>query len=207
MASKREEKYFDTMKEAAGYATEAAKYLCETLNNFDQKKLPEVRVKMHEIEHKGDTARHAMIKMLSKEFITPIEREDIMQISSAIDDVIDKIEDIIIRIDMYNISEMRPIALEMTETILNCTEALEGAFTEFQNYKKSKTLHSKLIDINNIEEKSDKLYEKSISELFRSSETALNIFAWEQIFFYMEAVCDACEDVSDIIENVVMKNS
>ena len=103
--------------ELVGYSCKAAELLKEILNDFDSEMLPQKMKEMHEIEHSGDEARHRMIRRLAKEFITPIEREDIMVMADSIDTVTDTIEDVLMRMYMYNISQVTEHALKMTDVI------------------------------------------------------------------------------------------
>ena len=126
MARKNENNYFNMFIQSAGYARKAAKLLEETYKNFHPENLPQLLEDAHAIEHEGDTLRHDLMNRLMKEFITPIEREDIIQLSEAIDEVTDDIEDVVMRTYMYNISTIRPEAVEITEIIVSCCDALEN---------------------------------------------------------------------------------
>jgi uncharacterized protein Yka (UPF0111/DUF47 family) len=149
-----------------------------------------------------------MVKKLAKEFITPIEREDIMEMSSHIDTVTDKIEDVLLRLYMFNIRTIRTDALIAADIIVKCTSAMRDAQTEFSNFKKSKTIRDKVIEMNRLEDEGDRLYTISVRNVFTDKTlTPVAAFAWENLFHYMEDVCDACEDVADVIEGVIMKNT
>lgn len=204
---RKDNKYFDSFVEMASYSIEAANYLKSVLQDFDPDKLEEQTKKMHDIEHSGDVARHKMVKMLAKEFITPIEREDIMELSDHIDDVTDRIEDVLLRLYMYNIREISEDAITMSDIIVRCTEAVSEALKEFHNFKKSKTINEKLIEINHLEEEADNVYTRAVRKVYSGNSDPFLASGWSHTLHYMENVCDACEDVSDVIENVIMKNS
>jgi predicted phosphate transport protein (TIGR00153 family) len=207
MSKKRDAKYFEAFSDAAGYALDAAHYLCDTLQNFDPSEIEDKLVEIHKIEHDGDIARHTMIKLLSREFIAPIEREDIMELSSELDNVIDKTEDVVIRLHIFNIEKIRPEAIEFADVIVKCITAVKDAIDEFQNFKKSKILLEKIIQINHYEDEADALYHRAVRNLFVNEKNPISVAAWNQTYAYMENVCDACENVADIIENIVMKNT
>jgi len=118
MARKNDVNYFNTFVELAEYSCRAAELLNKILNNFKEDELQEKMKEMHEIEHAGDEARHIMIRKLAKEFITPIEREDIMAMADSIDNVTDTIEDVLLRMYMFNITSVRDYALKMTEVVV-----------------------------------------------------------------------------------------
>jgi len=208
MSNKKQERYYDIFVEMSAFSNCAALYLREILSDFDPDKLSENMEKMHTIEHDGDMSRHTMTKMLAKEFITPIEREDIMAMSDTIDTVTDKIEDVLQKMYMYNVKTVREDALIIVDTIIKSTETLKEALEEFRNFKKSKTIEEKIIEINRLEEVGDQMYIEATRKVFTdASLTPLEAFAWSHIYHYMEDVLDACEDAADVIEGVMMKNT
>jgi predicted phosphate transport protein (TIGR00153 family) len=208
MANKKQERYYDIFIEMSAFCCDAAKFLREILVNYDPKQLEAYMEKMHSIEHDGDVSRHAMTKLLAKEFITPIEREDIMAMSEAIDTVTDKVEDALQKMYMYNIQTVRKDAIMVADTLIECTEAMKDALEEFRNFKKSKTINDKIIEINRLEEVGDKMYIEATRNVFTdTSLPPIEAFAWAHIFHYMEDVLDACEDAADVIEGVIMKNT
>lgn len=208
MANKKQDRYYDLFIEMCAFSCDAALYLREILGDFNPDELEANMEKMHSIEHDGDVSRHSMTKLLSKEFITPIEREDIMAMSESIDTVTDKIEDVLQKMYMYNVKSVRKDAILIADLIITCTEALKDALDEFRNFKKSKIINDKVIEINRLEEVGDKMYIDAVRSTFTDTNiTPVEAFAWSHIFHYMEDVLDACEDTADVIEGVIMKNT
>jgi len=208
MSNKKQDRYYDIFVEMCKFSNDAAVFLREILSDFDPEKLKENMEKMHKIEHDGDMSRHNMTKMLSKEFITPIEREDIMAMSDTIDTVTDKVEDVLQKMYMYNVKTVREDALVIADTIIKSTEHLGEALEEFRNFKKSKTIEEKIIEVNRLEEVGDSMYIEATRRVFTDPDmTPLEAFAWSHIYHYMEDVLDACEDAADVIEGVIMKNT
>lgn len=207
MGSKKNENYFDTFVEMAEYSCRSANLLNEIMNNYNPDELRDKMKEMHEIEHAGDNARHVMIKKLAKEFITPIEREDIMAMTDAIDNVTDAIEDVLMRMYMYNIANVHEYAFKMTAIIVRCCNALKLALDEFHNFRKSQSLHQLIVEINQLEEEGDVLYTEAIRHLCVNCKDAMEVSAWDKTFHYLEKCCDACEEVSNVIENIIMKNT
>lgn len=145
--------------------------------------------------------------MLVKAFITPIEREDIAALSHDVDEVTDKIEDVLIRVYINNVQQIRPEALKLLDTVIECCDALRELMEAFPNFRKSKKLGEKIIAINTLEEKADKLYISSMRKLHMEEKDPLQIIAWREIYDYMEKCADACEHAADVVGSVVMKNS
>lgn len=207
MARRKGENYYDMFIGLVDYSYKAANLLNDTLSDFHAEKLQEKMLEMHAIEHGGDAARHLMIKKLAREFITPIEREDIMAMGDSIDCVTDAIEDVLMRMYMCNITSVRDDALKMTRVIVKCCNALKMALTEFYNFRKSQTLHELIVEINHLEEDGDRLYTEAIRNLYVNCKDSLEVAGWDQTFHYLEKCCDACEDVADVIQSVMLKNS
>lgn len=207
MAIKKDDNYFCTFVDLVKYSCDAAALLTEIVNNYDADELKDKMKQMHDIEHAGDVERHIMIKKLAKEFITPIEREDIVALADSIDNVTDTIEDVLMRMYMFNITSMREDAIKLAAIIEKCCEALKKALEEFYNFRKSQTLHGLIIEINRLEEEGDELFKEATRNLYVEVKDPIEVLGWDQTLHYMEKCCDACEDVSDVIESVMMKNS
>lgn len=207
MGYRKDNNYFEMLAELVNYSCNAATLLNDTLTNFNSLELPKKIDMMHEIEHTADLKKHDMMNKLAKEFITPIERGDIIELAHQIDNVTDAIEDILVRIYIFNITTVRPEALEFCNLIIKCCDELKKLIKEFQNFKKSSTIHSSIISINDLEEVGDKLYTSSLRTLFTSNLSATEIMTWKDIIEYFEKCCDDCEDAANVVESVVMKNS
>ena len=154
MSKKKDNNYFSKFVALVQYSCDAAILLNQIINNFNPEEMEAKMDEMHEIEHAGDKGRHAMMKRLAREFITPIEREDIVALADAIDNVTDTIEDVLLRIYMFNFQTMLEDALKMTIIIVECCEALK-AMVEFANFRKSQSLHKLIVEINRLEEEGD----------------------------------------------------
>ncbi len=205
--AKKHSEYFDIFVNMVGYCCRAADCLRDELNDFDPETLIERRLAMHTIEHEADEEKHRMMRKLAKEFVTPIEREDIIQLANEIDEVTDKIEDVLIRIYIYNLQEIRPEALQFAEVISNCTKALQTAMRELPNFHRSATLQDEIINVNTLEEQGDALYIDAMRALFTEQLDPVHVMAWSDLFDRLEECCDACEHVANVMESVVMNNS
>ena len=199
--------YFDNFKACAEYSLKAARLLDEIMENYSRSTIKSYVDKMHEIEHSGDKKKHEMLDHLAKEFLPPIEREDIVSLSQNIDNMTDKIEDVMLRVYMNNVQDIESNALKMTDVVIECCDAVRDLLVEFKNFKRSKTLKQLIIRINDLEEESDKLFMQSIRGLYTESEDPIRIIAWRDIYIYLERCADACEHVADVVESVIMKNS
>ena len=207
MAVKKSNDYFEMLVELIGYSCEAASLLDKTISNFRMSQIDSNVKEMHEIEHSADIKKHEMLNKLSKEFITPIERGDIIELASEIDNVTDAIEDVLVRVYMFNISVMREEALEFSNLIVRICNETSALIKEFRNFKKSSEISKIIININDLEEEGDRIYTKSIKGFYTSIMDPIRFITWKETFEYFEKCCDACEHVADGIESVMMKNS
>lgn len=205
--SKKDNNYFKMFMDIAADAITAATQLKETINNYNPEKIHEQMVAMHEVEHAADIKKHQMMEKLIAEFITPIEREDIITLSWALDDVLDYMEEIYQILFMHNVKSMREEALVFGELIYQSTVALKTCFNEFEHFKRSKILPKRLIEVNAIEEKADKLYIDAVRRLHLDESDPSKVHTWSVLFLQLERTIDRIEQVADTIELVIMKNS
>ena len=164
-------------------------------------------VEMHEIEHSADKKKHEMNKALAKAFVTPIDREDLDMLSNNLDQVTDKIEEILQKFYIYNIKAVEPAAVEFAKMIVKSCEFLCETMNEFENFKRPKKIQSLIIALNDVEEECDKLYLASMHELTRSSDDVLKTVSLCKIYDCFESCADACEHVSECVGTVIMKNT
>ncbi len=207
MSKKNEDFFFSNFIESAAVACEAAELLKKDLSAFSVGALPEMLIQMHDIENRGDVTKHKMIHELVRAFITPIEREDIMKLSQKLDDVIDSIEDILIRIYMNNVTEIREDSIAFASLLIRVCSATKQTLEEFRYFKKSKKLKDLIIEINHIEEEGDAMYISSMRKLHSTTKDPLTVIAWRDIYEFFEGCCDACEDVADIVESIAIGNT
>ncbi|MBP1753792.1 MAG: hypothetical protein H6Q59_190 [Firmicutes bacterium] len=207
MARKSDYNYFDAFASLSKFSYDLAISLNNTLTNFDPNYVTGKVTEAHAIEHNADIAKHDIMNRLVKEFLPPIEREDITSLTQEIDDVTDSVEDVLIYIDMFNIQTIRPEILRFTKLIVDCCKAMDEVLEEFKSFKSSKKLHDKIIEINRLEEDGDALYVDSMRNLYHTSKDPIELMCWTEILHRLEKCCDNCEDVANVIESIVMKNS
>ena len=145
MSKKQDAFYYDNFSACASYACDAAHYLEDALKNFEPDRLHSMLDELHKVEHAADTKKHELSNVLARAFITPIEREDIILLSQSIDEVVDKIEDVLLRMYCNNIQSIRPDALEMGAVLINCCEEMRMLINEFADFRHSKKLRDHII--------------------------------------------------------------
>ena len=208
MKKQRSNEYFEGFVSGMESACKAAEYLENLVEHFDSEKLAEQIDEIHAIEHAADINKHKLMQKLAKEFITPIEREDIILLLQQIDNVTDFIEDVVRKMFMYNTKAMRTEALEFAAIIKQCCYESRDALKELPGFQKnSERLEQAIVKVNDYEEQGDRLYCAAMRRLYCENAESLERITWTKLFDWMEACCDACEDVMESVELVVMKNS
>jgi len=206
MAKKNSNYYFDMFEKGVSYACDAAERLSSAFADYDPAQLKQRIDEMHAIEHAADTTKHEMMEQLHREFLPPLEREDIMELAHTIDDVTDAIEDVLLRMYMFNILSLREEAAAFAAVITKCCDALRKMVAELSNFRKSAVLRERVVEINHLEEEGDRLYTQAMRRLYTQEKDPVAVIAWTAMFDRLEKCCDCCEHVADVVEMVVMKN-
>ena len=163
--------------------------------------------KMHEIEHTADIKKHEMNDALAKAFVTPVDREDLDMLSQNLDQVTDKLEEILQKFYVYDIQSVNSSVIEFAKIIVTSCGLLCDLMAEFENFKRSKKIRELIIELNDVEEECDKLYLSSMRALTKSSDDVLTTISWRDIYECFESCADACEHASECVGSVTMKNT
>ena len=199
--------YFENFISAAECCCAAAEYLEKCLKNYSGADLGEMLGKMHELENRADAKKHEMTEELARAFVTPLDREDLAEISCKIDDVTDMIEEVLQHFYMNRITEVYPEAIEFAGKIVDCCALMKQLLNELSNFKKPQKLKEMVVELSHREEDCDRLYLRAIYELPDRTSDPLKIIGWREIYGQLEACADACEHVGDSVEIIVMKNT
>lgn len=159
-----------------------------------------------DMESKGDQITHEIFRELDKVFITPIDREDIMELASNLDDVIDGIEATAARFDYLNIQTIDKYMQEFTEVIVKACEHLLEAF-KLLSKKKYNSIKLHTVEVNSLENEGDRLMREGIREIFTNRRDPYDDFNLKELYERLEETTDVCEDVANILESVVLRYS
>ncbi len=207
MSKKTDSFYFENFKEIAKICVQASEYLVNCLKNYDINKIQEWLAEMHEFEHLADDKKHEMSKVLSKAFITPIEREDLAEMSSKLDEIVDTIEEVL---QCFYVDEPKNVtneAILFAEKINVIVVAVCEMLDEFENFKKSNKLDEAVVKISTLEEDCDRLYLDAYRNIKKQTSDLSEVIAWRKIYDYFENCADACEHVADTIDLILLKNT
>ncbi|MBI5167284.1 MAG: DUF47 domain-containing protein [candidate division NC10 bacterium] len=196
----REEKFFDMFEEAARNILIGAQALCDMIEDLVDAEAKAQGIK--EIEATGDRITHEIIKKLHRTFVTPIDREDIYKLTSALDDVLDLTEAAAARMALFKIKESTKEAKELCHIILKSAEEIVKAIT---NLRKLANVYDHCVEINRLENVADTVCRDAIARLFDEGFPPLEVIKWKEIYETLETATDRCEDVANIVEGVVLK--
>lgn len=199
----KEEQYFTLFIQMTVYISDASRELKEMLGDKNHEYHEYVR-RIKGLEHACDELTHSISTKLNKSFITPFDREDIYLMSSALDDIVDLINDAARAIVDFDIKEIKDPAKDFADVIVRMGEQLREIVSTLQ---KPKNITQRLVEIHRLENEGDDIYHAAIAELFREERDPLNVLKWKEVYEKLEAAVDRCENVANIIESVVIKHT
>lgn len=198
--------YFEYFVTVVDLAVKQAELLGGIIENYDAVRLDEYMNEMHSLEHRADQYKYEMIEELVKDFLPPIDREDIMLLADLYDSVCDSIDDVILRLYMYNISSIRNDVQIIVKKIGDICRELGNLTAELKGFKSTDKLIKMVVMVNSIEDEGDRLYMEATYSLYKEKSDSKNIVAWTNIYSCLEECFDSCEKVADEIKTVIIKN-
>ncbi len=200
-----EETFLPQFARAADILYEAAKALDELACDYTDVEVKVARIK--HLEHEGDQVAHQTFNLLSRTWITPIDREDIHALVGALDDVLDSIDAVAARMALYKIPASTPELREATRLIVKAGEAVRRAMSQIGDLKNSRAILEDCVEINRLENEADALFRIAISRLFETEKDPIAVIKWKEIYTVLEETTDRCEDVANVLEQIVLKSS
>jgi uncharacterized protein len=199
----KEEKFFVMFREMSHNIIVGAELLKDMLDNFDDPVASQRKIK--DIEHKGDTITHDIIRKLNKSFITPFDREDIYALASALDDILDLIDASAQRFVMYKVAKPTPESKELAFLILKACQTIDKAVHVLGG--KVEPVSALCIEVNALENEADRVCREAIMRLFETEKDPIQLIKWKEIYETLETATDKAEDAANILESVVVKNA
>ncbi|OGR87162.1 MAG: hypothetical protein A3A86_08230 [Elusimicrobia bacterium RIFCSPLOWO2_01_FULL_60_11] len=200
----REEKFFDLFEDQAEHICKAARIFKELLGAWDPRS-PLID-KIRDVEHESDIITHDIIDKLNRTFITPFDREDIHELATEMDDVVDLTQGAAARLQLYKIDKITEELPQLAGVLLQATEALKNAILSLTDMSKSRRILDYCIEINRLENIGDQIQETGMGKLFADHPDPLQVIKWKEIYEITETAIDKCEDVANTIESIVVKH-
>jgi predicted phosphate transport protein (TIGR00153 family) len=201
-------RFFDLFNHAAENTLEGARVLHDLLNSYVD---VERKVRhLKEIEHTGDEITHEVFAALHRTFVTPLDREDISNLATSLDDVIDWIEEVGRRIRLYRIEKITPIACQFSKVILEQAEQIARAVPLLEQRSQTDLLHGATQEIHRLENEGDDLLADAIATLYDGVAEVpqlIHAMRWNDLYQLLEDTTDKAEHVATVLNNVALKNA
>ncbi len=198
--------FYESFIKLIDYAIEAMNVLTKGLSNFNNCNLLELKNEVHKIEHEADCLKHEFEEKLAKEFITPIDREDIFVLYDNIDDLIDSIDEVSYKLYLRNYLELPSNIGIMIDKSFEAINSVKEIFLNFQDLDNKSIMDPLINKVITIEEEVDQIYEENVHELYLESKDYDKIRLFEKVYSYFEYITDKCRDVCKTISIIMYKN-
>jgi len=201
----KEERFFELFTSQAQNIVKGAGLLADLVR--DQSRAAELRNQIEEVEHEGDITTHEIADRLNRTFITPFDHEDIHELASRLDDVLDNIEATADRMFLYEAGPAGPEMISLADVLADATKALERAVDGLVDINRNaRRILDHCIDIHRLENIGDEQSRQALAKLFKGTD-ALHALKWKEIYDHVENAIDKCEDVASILEGIVVKHT
>lgn len=194
--------FYDLFSEAAHHLVDGAKLLAEMLGADGDRE--DIARRMRDAEHAADETTHSIIRRVNTTFVTPFDREDIYSLASALDDVMDMMDEVVDLVLLYEVKELPAELSTQVEVIQRCAELTSEAMPKLQAMQ---ALDEYWIEINRLENVGDKNYRRTLAHLFSGEFKALEVLKLKDIVESLEGAIDAFEKVANIVEQIAVKES
>lgn len=204
-SNKKTDKLLSMLLNISTNLKDAGKYFLDYKIN-EEKQLDEFRLKMKKYEHEGDELVDELIRELNNTFITPIEREDALELAAHMDDILDGLEECAAHFYMYNVYEIDSYMVEFSDLLNKCIIEIYNA-TELLSQKKLTEIRQHTVKIKEYEEKCDLLERDAIKVLFEREKDFVRLIQYKEIYEILEDIADGCKKAGKVLETVIMKNA
>ena len=199
----RNEEFFDLFTEVANRNKEAAQFLRDLFEAAPDRRTPIVEA-IKRLEHEADQVTHEVVNRLDRTFITPLDREDIYQLASDLDDVMDAMDGCARRAQIFRLGVAPPGVRRLTEVIQRMVVVLAEAVSRL---KKGDDVMRFCVEAKRLEEEGDSIYHEALGQMFEKERDAIEIIKWKEIYDNLERTLDQAEDVANVVESITIKHA
>ena len=198
----RDEQFYSLFTQMADRLATSAKLLHDLFQNPPNR--AQIVAQIKEIEHDADGLTHEIIDRIDRTFVTPFDREDIHALASELDDVVDLIDGIARRFDIFKITEVRQPGVVLAEVLVRATTEIREAVN---GMKQHKVVNAKSAELKKLEEEGDAIYHDAMGALFADAKLQpVEIIKWKELYDKLEDTLDQCEDVANVLQSISIKN-
>ena len=201
----KEEKFFDYFEELANKIEEGSRFFLAMTENHDY---TEAKItKLKELEHEADVITHRTYEKMHTTFLTPLDREDIYALVNKMDSIMDMIEATAVRIYLYKVKKPDDEIIKQAKILDEAVAKIKIVIHAMRDMKNAKMILEACVEINTLENAGDFVLRTIIADLFVKEKDAIELMKWKEIFERIEEALDVCEDVSNIVEGIVLKHA
>jgi uncharacterized protein len=201
----KEEKFYDLFEELINKIEEGGKLFLEMVEKYEYP-LPKI-TKLKELEHEADVITHRTYEKMHKSFLTPLDREDIYALVNKMDSILDMIEASAARMNLYRVKKPTKVIIDQAKILNEAIRKVKFVVHAMRDMKNSKMIIDACVEINTLENEGDIVLRTAMVDLFEHEKDAIELIKWKEIFERIEEALDVCEDVSNIIEGIVLKHA
>ena len=201
----KEEKFYDLFEELINKIEEGGKVFLDMVETYEYP-LPKI-TKLKELEHEADVITHRTYEKMHKSFLTPLDREDIYALVNKMDSIMDMIEASAARMSLYKVKKPTKVIIDQGKILNLAISKVKLIVYAMRDMKNSKMIIDACVEINTLENEGDIVLRTAMVDLFENEKDAIELIKWKEIFERIEEALDVCEDVSNIIEGIVLKHA
>ena len=200
--------FFDLLEASADNLVASAKHFeAEFKSRQTPGEWAGMRRKMKDLEHVGDEITHEIVDRLNRTFVTPIEREDILHLAHALDDVVDCLDGVCERLVLYKITTVMPVAVELGRLMVAGAEEVKPLIHHLRNMSNGKDINKRIQYCNELENQADAVYHAGLAEIFENPKDPIELMKWKEILSLLEDATDRIELVSKVVSSTIMRNA
>lgn len=203
----KDKKFQPLFEQAGSNVLKIAEALLVVVTTNDLEKRKEYIKEIERLEHVGDDITHSIFIELSKNFITPFDREDIHTLASAVDDIADYIHASANNIELYQVTNIGDAMVKLAELLVEMCIDLEKAIKELRSFKNIRVIADACVRINSAENQADYVCNLAIARLFEFETNAIELIKQKEILQTLEIATDKCEDAANVLESILVKNA
>ena len=201
----REEKFYDLFEELIDKIEEGGKMFLNMVETYEYP-LPKI-TKLKELEHEADVITHRTYEKMHKTFLTPLDREDIYDLVNKMDSIMDMTEAAAARMNLYKVKKPSKTIVDQSKILNEAIKRVKVIVHAMRDMRNSKMILDACVEINTLENEGDIILRSAMVDLFENEKDAIELIKWKEIYERIEEAIDVCEDVSNIIEGIVLKHA
>ena len=201
----QDEGFFDLFERSADNLQEAARLLDAFLNDYTD--LANKAKQINNVEHAGDHLTREAIEKLNRTFLAPFDRDEIHELVSRMDDVLDRMDEAVSRMVLYRIKKPSDDSKALGRVLVTSTTLIREIMPLLRNLKQPQLILTKCLQIQQAESEGDRIEQHALATLFEADTSAIDVIKWKDVYGDLEGATDSCQDVANVIESIVIRHS